>query len=118
LSVLSGVELVDIDVALGSASEQVATVGESDFSAALDGDCVERLKALLEHIHHSDSIGETDNQVEARWMEGNTVGFVWVLLTDLKSWRVGVVPDSHRLVGGAGGDEVLLDADVHALNCS
>ena len=95
LSVLSGVELVDIDVALGSASEQVATVGESNFSTALDWNCVERLEALLEHIHHSYSIGETNDQVEARWMEGNTVSFVWVLLADFKGRRVGVVPDSY-----------------------
>ena len=64
LSVLTCVEFVHINVTLRCASEQVTTVRESDFSASLDWNSVVRLETLLEDIHHSDSISETDNQVE------------------------------------------------------
>ena len=51
-------------------------------------------------------------------MEGHTVRLVVVLLADLKSGWAGVVPDSHTFIDGAGGDQVLLHADVHALDGS
>ena len=118
LSVLTCVEFVHINVTLRCASEQVTTVRESDFSASLDWNSVVRLETLLEDIHHSDSISETDNQVETWWMEGYTVGLIWVLLADLKNWWVGVVPNSDRLISRASNNEVLLDADIHTLDGS
>ena len=51
-------------------------------------------------------------------MESHTVGLVVEQLTNLKLRRSGVVPDPNSLVNGAGGDEVLLHADIHALDGS
>ena len=77
---------------------------------------MERLKRLLEHVHHSYAVSETYDQVEARRMESHTVSLVVKHLADVKRRRIGVVPDSDGLIDGAGDDEVLLDADIHALN--
>jgi len=65
LSILSSVELIDIDVALRSTSEEVTTVGESYFSATLDGDRLVGLETLLENVHHTNSVSETYDQMES-----------------------------------------------------
>ena len=39
----------------------MTTIGESDFSATLDGDSLVGLETLLEDVHHSNSVGETDD---------------------------------------------------------
>ena len=72
----------------------MATVGEPNLSTTFDWNCMEGFQSLLKNIHHSYSISETNDQMKARWMESYTVSFVWILLTDLKSWWVRVVPDS------------------------
>ena len=117
-SVFTCVELVHIDVTLRSTSKKVSTVGESQLSASLDRNNVIRLQTFLKNVHHSDSVSESDDQVEARWVESYTIGFVMEHLADLESWWVRVVPDSNGLVDGAGGDQVFLDADVHSLDSS
>lgn len=96
----------------------MASVGEPDLAATLDGDSVEGLQTLLENIHHSHSVGEANNYVEARGVEGHAIGFVVELLADFEGGRVGVVPDPDRLVDGASGHEVLFDANVHSLDGS
>jgi len=41
VTILSSIELVDIDVALRSTRKQMSSVGESNLSASLDGDRLE-----------------------------------------------------------------------------
>lgn len=118
LSILAGVELVDIDVALRSTGEEMTTVGESYFSATLDGDRLVGLETLLENVHHANSVGETDDQMEAGWVESHTVGLVVEELANLKLGWVEVVPNADRLIDGAGSHKVLLDTDVHSLDSS
>ena len=121
ISVLSSVELVYIDVTLRSTSKEMTTIGESNLSATLDSNVMEWLKALLEHIHHSHSVGETNNDMESRRMESNTVGLVVVRSADLKSWGLIlslIVPNSHSLIDRASSNQVLLDTDIHALDSS
>ncbi len=49
---------------LVGAGKEVATVGESDFSAQLNADLLELLETSLENIHHADLVSETDNDME------------------------------------------------------
>lgn len=114
-AVFTRVELVNMDVSLMSTSKEVTTVGELDLSASLDLDLMVHFQTLLEDIHHSDSVSETDDNMESRWVEGNTVGFILESLTDLKLRWI-VVPYSHSLVDRASGNKIFLDAHVHALN--
>ena len=50
----------------------MTAIGEPDLSAALDGYLLECLQTLLEHVHHSDFVCETNDNVETRWMKGQT----------------------------------------------
>lgn len=81
---------------------------------------MERLETLLEDVHHSYSICETNNNMETRWMEGYTVGLVIVRSTNLEGWSLVllVVPNSYSLVNRASGYKVLLDANIHTLDSS
>ena len=65
LSIISIIELVDIDVDLRGTGEEVTTVGESNFSATLNGDRLVGLETLLENVHHTNSVSETYDQMEA-----------------------------------------------------
>jgi len=118
LGILSSVEFVDIDIALSSTSKEMATIGEPDLSATLNSNSLERFQTFLEDVHHPYSISETNNQMEARRVEGYTVGLVVEELTNLKLRRSGIVPDPNSLVDGAGGDEVFLHTDIHPLDGS
>lgn len=118
LSVFSSVEFVDIDVTLRSTCEEMTTIRESNFSATLYCDCLIGLETLLEDVHHTNSIGETYDQMESRWVEGYTVGLVVEEFTNLKLWWVEVVPNTNRLIDGAGSNKILLDADIHTLDGS
>jgi hypothetical protein len=120
VSILTSVELVDIDVTLRGTGEEMTTVRESNLSASLNSNMMERLKALLEHIHHSHSISKSNNDMESRWMESNTVSFIVVRGANLKSWSLVllVVPDSHGLIDRASSNQVLLDANIHTLDGS
>ena len=64
---------------------------------------------------------ETDHNLEPTGMECKGVRLVLLLMVDLKVKSVvlrgrtlGVRPDLDGLIERAGGDEVLLDANVHA----
>ena len=81
----------------------MTAIGEPDLSAALDGYLLECLQTLLEHVHHSDFVCETNNDVEPRRMKGQTECFVLEGFTYVQSLLL-VVPDPHSLVDTAGTD--------------
>lgn len=113
----SCVELIDADIVLISACEQMASIWEPNLSTALDWDFLERFQALLKYVHHSDFICESNDDMEARGMESQTKSFILEGLTDVKSLLL-VVPDSHSLVDTASTYQVLLNADIHAMDGS
>jgi hypothetical protein len=96
----SCVKLVNADIVLISACEQMTSIRKSNLSAALDWDFLEGLQALLEYVHHSDFVCEADYDMEARGMESQTEGFILECLTDVKSLLL-VVPNPHCLVNTA-----------------
>ena len=113
---LACVEVVHDDRADLHASKQVTTIGENNLTARLDADVLVLLNRVLEHVHHSYSIVETNHDLEASWVEGHTISTLLELLVDLQlkaNLRI-VAPDLDCLVGGASGDQVLLNAHVHA----
>lgn len=61
---IRSVEFVHRDGMLVGAGKEVATVGESDFTAQLNADLLELLETSLENIHHADLVSETNNDVE------------------------------------------------------
>jgi len=106
VSILTSVELVDVDVTLRSTGKEMTSIGESNLSASLNSYVMEWFKALLEHIHHSDSISESNNDMESRRMKSYTVSFIVVRRTNFKSWCLVllVVPNSHGLVDRASSN--------------
>lgn len=76
----------------------MSTIREANFSAAFDTDSLEGLKTVLEDIHHSNSICETDDDMETCRMESYAISLVIEELTDFESGWIGVMPDSHCLI--------------------
>ena len=120
LSVLTGVELVDIDVILGCASKQVTSIWESNLSATFNSNCLKWLKAIFENIHHSNSICETNYYVESCRVECYTIGLIAEQLTNfkLKLARCLIVPNSNGLIDRTSSYQVLFNANIHTLNRS
>ena len=100
---------------LVSASEEVTTVRKPDLSAELDWNLFESLESLLEDIHHADFICKANYDMETRRMESERVCLVLENLTDFESTSV-IVPDAHSLVSSASSNQLLLYANVHAVD--
>ena len=113
---LAGVEVVHDDSSDLHACEQVSTIGEDNLTAGFDADVFVLLDGVLKDVHHANSIVEADNNLEASWVEGYTVGTFLELLVDLQleAVRWTVAPNLNSLVRGACRNQVLLNADIHA----
>jgi len=98
--VLSSVEVVHMDKVDIHASEEVTSVTEDNLSALFDDDILVLLNRVSKHIHHPDSVVETNYNLETSWMEGHTNGIVLELLIDLelKAHRRAVGPNFDSLV--------------------
>lgn len=96
----------------------MTTMGELNFTRLFDSELFVCLQALLEQVHHSDSLVETDDHVEARGMESHTVGLILELLIDFQIETIlsHVRPHFNGAIDGARRDERLLDASVHAVD--
>ena len=81
---LACVEVVHDDRADLHASKQVTTIGENNLTARLDADVLVLLNRVLEHVHHSYSIVETNHDLEASWVEGHTLGLLRERLINLE----------------------------------
>jgi hypothetical protein len=99
------------------ACKEVAAVGESDLTAQLDADLLELLEASLENIHHANLVSETYYDMETRGMESKGVCLILENFANLQGLSM-IVPDADCLVGSTGTNELLLNADVHAINAA
>ena len=113
--VLSRVEVVHMDKVDIHTSEEVTSITEDNLSALFDRDVLVLLDRVRKHIHHPDSVVETNYNLEASRVEGHTNGIVLELLVDLEleAHRRAVGPDFDGFVRGAGRNQILLYADVH-----
>lgn len=113
--VLSRVEVVHMDKVDIHTSEEVTSITEDNLSALFDRDVLVLLDRVSKHIHHPDSVVETNYNLEASRVEGHTNGIVLELLVDLEleAHRRAVGPDFDGFVRGAGRNQILLYADVH-----
>lgn len=93
-------------------------MGELNFTRLFDSELFVCLKALLEQVHHSDSLVETNDHVETRGMESHTVGLILELLIDFQIETIlsHVRPHFNGAIDRARRDERLLDASVHAVD--
>jgi hypothetical protein len=110
--VLVGVKVENVNgVLVDSACEQVTSMRESYLSASLDLNILEWEQSLGQHVHKQDLVSDGHHNVETRWMEGYSQGFLSGSETDFKG-LLGVVPNLDSLVLGAGNDQLLSDTDV------
>ena len=114
--VLSRVEVVDVNEVDKHACEKVATVGEHDFTALLNWQVLILLDLVRKHVHHPDSIKESHYNLEASWVESHALCAFTELLVDLEleSKRRAITPNFDCPVRRACGDQILLDAHIHA----
>jgi len=70
------VEFVDTDVVLVCTGEEMTSIERKRISLHPWWEFLESLK-LLENVHHSDFICETNNDVETRGMESKWKAFIW-----------------------------------------
>lgn len=113
----SSIELINTDIMLVSASKQVTSVRESDFSATFYWDFFESFQSLLEYVHHSNFVSKTNYNMETRWMESQTKSLILESLTNFKSLLL-IVPNSNSLINRASTDQVFLYTDIHTVDGS
>lgn len=71
---LSSVEVVHFDrVIKGAARKQMSAVAKSDFFTPLNSQSIEFLQAIGKNIKKLDFVHHSDNDVEATWMERNSL---------------------------------------------
>ena len=114
--ILSSIKVVYVDEVNEHACKEMTTVRENYFMTTLDGNVLILSDGVREYIHHPDAIEKADYDLEASWVEGNTKGIIWELLGDLQFKTEGwaIAPYLDSLIGGAGCNKILLDADIHA----
>ena len=86
---------------------------DSYFAAAADGKVLELLDVVDEDVHEAEFVGEADEHVETRRMQGDAVGFLGELAIDLQVAAL-EVPDLDRTIAAARRYERLANAHVHA----
>ena len=98
--VLSRVEVVHVDKVDIHTGEEVTSITEDNLSALFDRDVLILLDRVGKHIHHPDSVVETNYNLEASWMESHTNGIVLELLIDLEfeAHRRAIGPDFDGFV--------------------
>ena len=116
--VVSGEEVENLDVLNGLACKQVATIGKNDLATRPNVQILVLLDRIGKDVHHSNLVIKAYNNLETSRMEGDTVsGFLEYLVNlELEVHGSAIAPNLYSHVGRAGGDQVLLNANVHACN--
>ena len=98
--VLRRVEVVDVDEVDEHASEKVTSVGEHDLTALLDWQVLVLLDCVRKHVHHSNAIEESNDNLKTCRVEGHTLCLILELLVDLEleAKRRAITPDLDCLV--------------------
>mmetsp|Transcript_78047 Transcript_78047/g.221291 ORF Transcript_78047/g.221291 Transcript_78047/m.221291 type:complete len:483 (-) Transcript_78047:124-1572(-) len=121
LNKLASVRLVHLDRRVGrggraNSREELATVTEPALLAGLDGDVPVGPHVFHEEVHEPQLVLKADDEVEARGMEGNTVGLLIEELAEVAR-LLDVVPHAHGLVHATSHHQGLPRADVHPQDC-
>ena len=80
----SGEEFKYMDKGLVLAGKETSSIGKDDLTAPLVWKLLVLLNAILKDIHHSDSVIETNNNLETSWMERYTKSFFLIAFADFK----------------------------------
>lgn len=113
--VFQSVEVEDVGVGVCTGGEKVASIAEPDLAAIFELELMVLFDCAGEHIHHGDFVvAESRQNVEATGVERHSVSLFSdrTLETHFKLF-LEVVPDADVALG-AGDDELLAQADVHA----
>jgi len=117
---LSSVELEHLDAVAMRARKVLPTIRELNLSATLDlFELLDFLELLVENVHDLHRLLKADDHMEATGMDGNRKGLFRELLPQLELEGVarGVVgPETHRAIVCTGGHQLLLDAEVQAVD--
>lgn len=113
---LHRVELVDIDTESIIEGKEVTAVGEFDLlDISHVRNRVVRFKPVIQQIHHLDAVLESDDNVEAGGVDGETHGGFFELAAHFELEvvpGVPVGPDAHCPVRAAGRYQLFLYADI------
>jgi hypothetical protein len=115
---LCSIELIDPDVLIVLASKEVTSIGEDNLTALLDRDALVCFQSLVQYVEELYLIAQTDDQVETGWVEGNRVGLCLGVMDYLvlEVAGVSVGPETRGSVTTAGGDQLLLQADIQTID--
>lgn len=73
---LGRVEFVDPNFFVILASKKMTSVRKHDLSALLDGKWLVGHELPVKNVHHSDTVAEADNKLQARGMKRNRVSLL------------------------------------------
>ena len=98
--VLRSVEIVDVNEVDEHAGEKMTSVREYDLTALLDWQVLVLLDCVRKDVHHSNSIKESNDNLETCWVEGYAFCLVLELLInlELEAKRGAITPDLDCLV--------------------
>ena len=109
-----GVEVVDVDVLVAHSGEHVPAMRELDIVAVTGRPDFIGAQLISVQVHQLDFILQRDDQMQSTGMERDSQAlFRCGGRLDLEA-ALGHIPNVDGLVFGAGGDQLLPDADVEA----
>ena len=112
--VFNSVEMVDVSERAHPNSEHVTTIAESNLATILHHDVVVFRDRIRKHVHEHDFVTNGCQDVESTWMESNGRGILtWRVFPGHLKFLLRPIPDAD-VGGGAGHDELLAKADIHA----
>ena len=97
------VEVEELDHDVVDHCEEMPTMGELYLIAVFDGEIFEVDELVVQNVDDSHFVGEGNQQVQARGMEGQGKWLLLVYFDDFEVVLLEVVPDAHSPIGRAGG---------------
>ena len=118
LSDRGSVELVDPDLLVILASKEMATVRENNLTALLDWQLFVLDEGSVQNVHHAHLVAEANDDVQSAGVERQSMRFEVALVAELRLEHIAssVRPQPDCTIRRASCDELLLDADVEAMN--
>lgn len=95
---IQSVEVVNLDYDIVDYCKQVASIAEFDLVTVFGRNILVVDQLVLENVDKPDLIGERDDEVKARRMEGKAQGFLFVMFYHFEVVLLKVVPDSDGSV--------------------
>lgn len=119
--VLSCVEFINTNVVIVLSSKKMSSIAKHNFFAIFYvTNRLVRNKGILEYVHHSNPISETNYNMETWRMERYAIGFITECLVYFKieATTLAIAPNLNSLILWTSCYKILLYAYIHAFNTS